>query len=109
MKRNTELQFEAMQAYKEYAGLSLGLGGGGDELAQLPNPEELEQLLDDKREEEQEQLEQHEYDPEKVGRSRAEQPLYSRTRGEEGGVFRVCSCCFDSSSFLSPPPQPCDQ
>jgi hypothetical protein len=67
VKRNTELQFEAMQAYKEYAGLSLSLGvnGGQEELEQLPNPDELEQMLGDKEDD----LEAHggEYDPEKVG------------------------------------------
>lgn len=61
VKRNTELQFEAMQAYKEYAGLSLGQNNE-DELAMLPNPEELEQMLDDKEGE----LEEGEFDADKV-------------------------------------------
>mmetsp|Transcript_27387 Transcript_27387/g.51188 ORF Transcript_27387/g.51188 Transcript_27387/m.51188 type:complete len:360 (+) Transcript_27387:110-1189(+) len=61
VKRNTELQFEAMQAYKEYAGLSLGTSDQ-DELAMLPNPEELEQMLDDKEGE----LEEGEFDADKV-------------------------------------------
>lgn len=51
VKRNTELQYEAMQAYKEYAGLNLGRDHNHDELAELPNPEELEQMLEDKDEE----------------------------------------------------------
>lgn len=61
VKRNTELQFEAMQAYKEYAGLSLG-GGDQDELALLPNPDELEQLLGERDDE----LENEDYDADKV-------------------------------------------
>ena len=60
VKRNTELQYEAMQAYKEYAGLNLGQNN--DELAQLPNPEELEQMLEDKNDE----IADVEYDSEKV-------------------------------------------
>lgn len=48
VKRNTELQYEAMMAYKEYAGLSML---GGDLLGELPDPEELEQLLNEKDDE----------------------------------------------------------
>lgn len=70
VKRNTELQYEAMQAYKEYAGLSLSMGEGQtDELSQLPNPDELERMLDDRVDEEEEalrSLQGGDYDPEKV-------------------------------------------
>ena len=61
VKRNTELQFEAMQAYKEYTGLSLGQSDQ-DELALLPNPDELEQMLEDKEED----LVEGEFDADKV-------------------------------------------
>lgn len=47
VKRNTELQYEAMQSYKEFAGLSLGEGNDND-LSHLPDPEELERILSEK-------------------------------------------------------------
>ena len=47
VKRNTELQYEAMQCYKNLTEYS-ELGIDGNELRSLPAPEELEHMLDDR-------------------------------------------------------------